>query len=246
MAFVPPQDDKIKKMGKKEKIPAYIYADPDDPNIIYIKTNGVIQIVDNSIYEVVIKDLEFEDGEIIEKYTNDFITAMSPCYVDVDEVLALCNYMEGIDEKDVLIHIKSACQEVNFYAHEDDLNPSRFTKENLQKEYYPFYMFVKYKAAVETLKAFYIGAVTRPKKIHDVLSDLERLEEYDLDAIRKLLELLEEEAEHWVGHVATITADPEWALRGKYSYAIAPPSSIHYHNTYIDKKGGGNGWNRGY
>ena len=35
MAFVPPQDDKIKKMGKKEKIPAYIYADPDDPNIIY-------------------------------------------------------------------------------------------------------------------------------------------------------------------------------------------------------------------
>ena len=29
MTFTPPQDDKIKKMGKKEKIPAYIYADPD-------------------------------------------------------------------------------------------------------------------------------------------------------------------------------------------------------------------------
>lgn len=242
MAFVPPQDDKIKKMGKKEKIPAYIYADPDDPNIIYIKTNGVIQIVDNSIYEVVIKDLEFEDGEIIEKYTNDFITDMSPCYVDVNEVLTLCNGI-NIDEKDILIHIRSACEAVDFYIHEDDI---KFTKENIKKDFYPFYMFVKYRAAVEALKEFYIGAVTHPNKIHDVLSDLERQEEYDLDSIRKLLESLEAEADDWVAHVATITADPEWALRGKYSYALAPEFSIHYHKTFIDRKGGGNGWNRGY
>ena len=68
MAFVPPKDDKIKKLGKKEKIPAYVFADPDDPTIIYIKTNGVIEILDNSVYEVVIPNLEFEDGEIIDKY----------------------------------------------------------------------------------------------------------------------------------------------------------------------------------
>ena len=66
MAFVPPKDDKIKKLGKKEKIPAYVFADPDDPTIIYIKTNGVIEILDNSVYEVVIPNLEFEDGEIID------------------------------------------------------------------------------------------------------------------------------------------------------------------------------------
>ena len=42
MEFRPPQDDKIKKLGKKEKMPAYVYADPDDPTIVYIRTNGVI------------------------------------------------------------------------------------------------------------------------------------------------------------------------------------------------------------
>ena len=48
MAFVPPKDDKIKKLGKKEKIPAYVFADPDDPTIIYIKTNGVIDNTNDS------------------------------------------------------------------------------------------------------------------------------------------------------------------------------------------------------
>ena len=57
MTFTPPEDDKIKKIGKKEKIPAYIYVDPDDPNIIYIKTNGIIEILDNSVYDVVIPNL---------------------------------------------------------------------------------------------------------------------------------------------------------------------------------------------
>ena len=81
MAFVPPKDDKIKKLGKKEKIPAYVVADPDDPTIIYIKTNGVIEILDNSVYEVVIPNLEFEDGEIIDKYKCEFTTKLTPCYV---------------------------------------------------------------------------------------------------------------------------------------------------------------------
>ena len=57
MEFRPPQDDKIKKLGKKEKIPAYVYADPDDPTIIYIRTNGVIEIVDNSLFEILLQKL---------------------------------------------------------------------------------------------------------------------------------------------------------------------------------------------
>ena len=245
MAFVPPQDDKIKKLGKKDKIPAYIYADPDDPTIVYIKTNGVIQIIDNSIYEAILKDIEFEDGEIVDKYSCDFVTEVSPCYVDVEDVLTLCNGI-AIDKADILLHIRSACQALDYLVSDDiNIDKKLFTKENIKTDYYPFYMYVKYMAAVETLKEFYIGAVTHPYKFHDVLSDLERLEEYDLDAIRKLLDRLEEEAEDWVSHVTTITADPEWALRGKYSYAMPLESSRPYHNTYIDRKGG-NSWTRGY
>ena len=79
MEFRPPQDDKIKKLGKKEKIPAYVYADPDDPTIIYIRTNGVIEIVDNSVYDVVIPNLQFNDGDIIDKFKCEFTTALTPC-----------------------------------------------------------------------------------------------------------------------------------------------------------------------
>ena len=120
MTFVPPQDDKIKKLGKKDKIPAYIYTDPDDPTIVYIKTNGVIQIVDNSIYEAILKDIEFEDGEIVDKYSCDFVTEVSPCYVDVEDVLTLCNGI-AIDKADILIHIRSACEALDYLV-ADDIN----------------------------------------------------------------------------------------------------------------------------
>ena len=64
----------------------------------------------------------------------------------------------------------------------------------------------------------------------------------DLDAIRKLLDDLTTEAEDWLELVATITADPKWALRGKYSYAVTNKTYRPYHRTLIDR----NGWDRGY
>ena len=76
----------------------------------------------------------------------------------------------------------------------------------------------------------------------NVLSDLERQEKMDLDAIKKLLDSLSAEAEDWLELVATITADPKWALRGKYSYAVINKTYRPYHPTLIDR----NGWNRGY
>lgn len=245
MVFEPPKDDKIKKLGKKEKIPAYIYADPDDPTIIYIKTNGVIEILDNSEYQVFIPNLQFDDGDIIDKYTCDFTTKISPCYVDVEDVLTLCSGIK-IDKRDILIHIKTASEIVNYWAERGDMDSSTFNKENLKTDYYPFYMFVRYKAAVETLKEFYIGAVTNPYKYKDELSDLAREEEMDLDAIKKLIDDMNLDAEEYLNYIVTMTADPEWALRGKYSYALSLPFTRPYHDTFIDRKGGGNGWNRGY
>ena len=245
MTFKPPEDDKIKKLGKKEKIPAYIYADPDDPTIIYIKTNGVIQILDNSEYHVVIPNLQFNDGDIIDKFTCDFTTDISPCYVDINDVLTLCSGIH-IDKRDVLLHIKTASEIVVYWADRGDMDVKLLNKESLKADYYPFYMFVRYKAAVESLKEFYIGAVTDPYKYKDELSDLAREEEMDLDAIKQLIDDLNIEAEEYLNYIVTMTADPEWALRAKYSYSISLPFTRPYHDTFIDRKGGGNGWNRGY
>ena len=50
--FIFPETDKPRKLGQKEKIPGYVFADPDDPTIIYIKTCKGIELLDNSIYDV--------------------------------------------------------------------------------------------------------------------------------------------------------------------------------------------------
>lgn len=238
------RNDKIKKMGKKEKIPAYIFADPDDPSIIYIRTNGMIELLDNSLYEVVIPKLEFDDGDVEEKFSHKFLTGLSPCYVNVEDVLTLCRNIK-LDSKDVLLHIRSASQIIDYWAFKDDNIPKDFGEKILEPQFYPFYAFVKYKAAVESLKEFYIGAITEPYKYKDVLSDLARQEEMDLAAIKKLIDDLNTEAEEYLNYVVTMTADPEWALRGKYSVATDFYSGRAYHPTHIDRKGG-NGWNRGY
>ena len=62
-----------------------------------------------------------------------------------------------------------------------------------------------------------------------MLSDLERQEEWDLDAIRALINDFEEEAEEWLELIVTITADPKWALRGKYCYSTYYTYSNPYH-----------------
>ena len=144
------------------------------------------------------------------------------------------------------MHIRTASLIVDYWANRSDIDTKDFTIENIKEEYYPFYMFVKYKAAVESLKEFYIGAITDPYKYKDALSDLIREEEMDLNAIKKLIDDLNLEAEEYLNYIVTMTTDPEWALRGKYSYAIPMPFSRPYHDTFIDKKGGGNGWGRGY
>lgn len=239
-------NDKIKKMGRKDRIPAYLLVDPYDPSVLYIRTNGKIEILDNSIYEVVIKDLEFEDGSIEPKQTYEFTTDIDPCYGDINEILTILKGIK-LDPKDILMHIRSASEVVNYWAFKQGTEETvKLTKENCKEDFYPFYHFVEYKAAAEALKQFYIEAISNPYKFHDVLSDLEREQEMDLGAIKDLLNDLEREAEEWLDLVVTITADPKWALRGKYSYAISLEMMKPYHNTYIDKKGGGNGWNRGY
>lgn len=247
--FIPPDSDKPRKLGQKDRIPAYVFVDPDDPNIIFVKTCGKAEILDNSIYDLTIPSLEFEDGEIISRYKETFVTKLDPCYVDVEDVLILLSELP-VSAKDIMLHIKTASEIANYWAFRENENkyelyPITFTKSNLKDEYYPFYMFIRYRAAVESLKEYYIGAITRPYEFKDELSDLKREEKMDLSAIKNLINDLGKEADEWLELVVHLTADPQWALRGKYSYAISMEMFKPYHDTFVDKKGGSN-WSRGY
>ena len=240
--FTPPDTDKTVIRGGREKVPAYLFVDPDEPSIIYISTKDDIKIIDNSIYELNIPEIRFKDGDIINKYKHDFITSPSPIYVDVNDVLVLCKNLP-IAIEDILFYIKEASKIADYWAyHDSDTDDKIFNEENIKQDYYPFYMFIKYQAVCNCVKSFYMKAISNPSKFRDMLSDLEREEQMDLNAIKNFLDYLEKEAEDWLDLVVTITADPQWALRGKYSYAVINQAYKPYHPTLIDRQD----WSRGY
>lgn len=191
-----------------------------------------IDLISGSTYTINIKDIEFVDGSV---YSNKETFVTKPedyMFVDVEDVQSHIRSL-NIPDENILDHIIDASKiamywaKKNLDAHEQvpDFNSPTF-----QEDYYPFYMFIKHTAMAHAIKEYYIELVTSgPKKWKDTLSDLGREEEWDFDALRKMLDDLENEAEKWLELVATITADPKWALRGKYSYAVYNAYSNPYH-----------------
>ena len=245
--FTPPETDKVISRGGREKLPAYIFIDPEEPNVLYISTVEDVEIKDNSIYDLMIPELEFEDETVETKFKHSFITAPSPAYVEVDDVLKECRNIP-VDTDLIIYNIVKASNTADYWAYkhmeDSEYNNSDpiLKKETIKEDYYPFYMFVKYSALAGSLKAFYLKMVSQPYKFKDIISDLERDEEMDLSAIKKLIDDIEVEAKDWLELIVHITADPEWALRGKYSYAITNKYYRPYHPTLIDRTG----WDRGY
>lgn len=237
-------------MALKEKVEFQLLVDPDDPETLILmpvekklaKPNiGTIgkpqykyeqgSLVSGSTYTVNIKDIEFEDGSI---YSNKetFITKPDDyMFVEVDDIQSHIRAL-NIPDENILDHIIDASKQAVYWAKknaEDFKTLPDFNSPTFQEDYYPFYMYIKHTAMAHAIKEYYIEMVTKPKKWKDTLSDLSREEEMDFNALRKLMDDMEHEAEEWLELVVTITADPKWALRGKYSYAVYNSYSNPYH-----------------
>ena len=239
-------------MALKEKIKFNLLVDPDDPEtliLVPVKESKLpskptigsmkpqepvyqnIDLVSGSIYTINIKDLQFTDGSV---YSNKetFITKPDDyMFVDVEDVQSHIRSL-NIPDENVLDHIIDASKQAVYWAKkntEDFKALPDFNSPTFQEDYYPFYMYIKHTAMAHAIKEYYIEMVTGPKKWKDTLSDLEREEEMDFDALRKMMEDMEHEADEWLELVVTITADPKWALRGKYSYSVYNAYSNPYH-----------------
>lgn len=237
-------------MALKEKVEFQLLVDPDDPETLILmpvekklaKPNiGTIgkpqykyeqgSLVSGSTYTVNIKDIEFEDGSV---YSNKetFITKPDDyMFVEVDDIQSHIRAL-NIPDENILDHIIDASKQAVYWAKknaEDFKTLPDFNSPTFQEDYYPFYMYIKHTAMAHAIKEYYIEMVTKPKKWKDTLSDLSREEEMDFNALRKLMDDMEHEAEEWLELVVTITADPKWALRGKYSYAVYNSYSNPYH-----------------
>ena len=234
-------------MALRDKVKFELLVDPDDPSVLILSPIGE-ELQDGSKYVISIKDLEFEDGTV---YTNkeEFVTTPKNYYfVSVQDVM---DHVQGLklDEESVMDYIIEASKTAVYWAKrkiEDGGQMPDFNSPTFQEDYYPFYMFIKMHAIVDSLKEFYIQMVANPYKWRDMLSDLERQEEWDLDALKALIDDFEKEADEWLELVVTITADPKWALRGKYCYSTYYTYSNPYHRIRWGMPPHNSDYNRGY
>ena len=222
-------------MALKDKVRFDIFVDSDDLSTIIFKPINT-EIKNNSIYTLNIKDIPMVDGTTFSSKETFITTPDNYYFIPIDEVKEMIHHLKIADEC-ILKHIIEASRTAVYWAKrrlEDTRDMPDFNSPTFQEDYYPFYMFIKHKALAETLKEFYIEMVSNPKKWQDTLSDLERMEEWDFDKLKELIDEYEREAEEWLELVVTITADPKWALRGKFAYNIYNTGTHPYHRT---------GWN---
>ena len=229
-------------MALKEKVKFEILVDPDDPSTIIFKPLG--ELKDNMIYTLDIKNIRLDDGSNFSK-KQSFYTPLDNYYVPVKDIIDHISSVDP-DEAEVITHIVHAGRSVIYYCKRKSKTVPNFTMETIKQDYYPFYMYIKNHAIVDVLKNYYIEKASGPKKWRDVLSDLEREEEMDFDGLRDLIKTWEDEAEEWLNLVVTITADPKWALRGKYCYTTWYTQSNPFHRIHWGQKPHNTDYNRGY
>jgi hypothetical protein len=217
-------------MARKEKVNFQLLVDPDDPETLLLKPIDT-ELISGSVYTVNIKELEFIDGSIFSN-KEEFITEPDNyMFVSVEDIKDHLGNLD-ISDTSILNHIIDASKTAMYWAKINvDANTELpdFNSETFQEDYYPFYMFIKHTAMAECIKEYYIELISGPKKWKDTLSDLGREEEMDFNALKRLMDDLEHEADEWLELVVTITADPKWALRGKYSYAVYNTYCKPYH-----------------
>jgi hypothetical protein len=213
-------------MALKDKVLFQILVDFDDLSTILFKPIG--EVKNNKIYTLNLKDIELSDGTFFSDKIN-FVTPLDNYFVPVRDVK---EHITSIDVPDEIVmkHIIHAGRAAMYYCTRKGDGAPPITPENIKEDYYPFYMYIKNHAIVDILKDYYIEKASGPKKWTDTLSDLSRSEEMDFDGLKELIKTWEEEAEMWLDLVVTITADPKWALRGKYSYALFNSYAHPYHH----------------
>jgi hypothetical protein len=236
-------------MALKEKVSFKLLVDPDDPGTLILlpvekkppkPTIGTMkpsedfqqaELKNGSVYSVNLKNIEFTDGSIYSNKVEFYTKPDDYMFVEVDDVQSHIRAL-NIPDENILDHIIDASKMAMYWAKknaEEFKSIPDFNSPTFQEDYYPFYMYIKHTAMAHAVKEYYIEMITGPKKWKDTLSDLGREEELDFDALRRLLDDLEHEADEWLELVVTITADPKWALRGKYSYAVYNTYCQPYH-----------------
>lgn len=143
-------------------------------------------IKDNSIYEIRMKNIEAEDGQLFSK-TFKIISNLSPLYVGVQSVRALIDGIP-IDDSTILYHIREASRFAEYLKNGMKINESNIPFEVTQ--------FVRYRAAHDCLLSHVIN-MSSSTGISGKIADVSFSEKETTKDISKLLDHLDREIKVW-------------------------------------------------
>lgn len=234
----------------RERILCNINIDPIEPNVLLIKPFDLKDFNHDSIYEFKIPDIKSKSGSVLKAHKIKYITKPSIMYASIADIK---NKLGDIDLSDeiILYQIKEASRLVevviekayskqNVDFSKEHLQELRNNIEQVKNEHTLVWHFVVYKACYECLTTLYLTMVTKPNKVKEVLSDLSKEFNYDLSALKKLLDNFKDDFEDILKEIMS-TADPVFALRGR----TAMPVNIDLGAPYY-KINGMHGYNRDY
>jgi hypothetical protein len=175
----------------------------------FIEITPVNGVLDNSIYDIKIKDLKELNGKrVLDSVSFKLCTTLTPAYTTIDAVnslIASCNVPEDV----ILYHIREASRFVN-YVKGMSYNSGSIPFEVDQ--------YVKYKAAHECILRFYITRASQSGQkgtLGDVTFDTGTAKSPD---ITELLKELKAEATVWYeairGYKNEGRAKPVSAIKG--------------------------------
>lgn len=189
-------------------------------NIIEIIPNE--SILDNSIYDIKLKNIKELHGyrEISEDIK--LCTALSPAY---SSILSVNSLIEGIDvdEENILYHIREASRFVDYMGIVGKIDDSNVPYEVEQ--------YVRYKAAHDSLLRFYIEKASH-SGVKGQLGDVSYENKSNFKDISDLLKYLNANIKEWEdalrGYKLEGRAKPRHALRGKEASPIMTNLGLDY------------------
>jgi hypothetical protein len=168
---------------------------------------------DNSIYEITLKNVKDENGNVLNKKISLY-TKLSPVYSDIRAVRSLMTEVE-LEDADVLYSIREASRYADYVA------PYEIDENDLP---YEVSQFVKYRAAHECLLGYAV-IQTSNIGVTGTVGDVQFGDKETNGDLSKLLSLLATEVQKWMdavkGYHNEGRAKMKKAVKGYYN-DIAP------------------------
>lgn len=233
-----------------DRVTCNIKIDDIEKNVLLITPFHKKGFDENSVYEFKLPDIKSVNGTILKAHKIKYITRPSIMYATIEDIR---NRLGDIDISDeiILYQIKEssrlieiivqrAYEKQNVKFSKEDLLELRNNIEQLKDEHTLVWHFVVFKACYECLSTLYITMATRPEKVKEVLSDLTKEVNFNLNALKKLLDDYKKKLDEILNQVLTF-ADPVFAVRGRTAVAVNIDLGAPYY-----KINGMGGYNRSY